>query len=563
MSNIKIASLGGVREQGKNIYIVEINDVIFVLDCGLVYPEDSMLGIDVVIPDFSYLQENEHRIAGIFLTHGHADAVGGLPYLLQHIDAPIFGTELTVEMAKLSVKEYGLQHKMNDFHIIDFDTEIEFQNVDISFFQTTHSVPDSVGIVLQTKEGSIVYTGDFKFDQSAKSMYKTDFARLVEIGQKNVIALLSDSSNADALVENDSEIKVEQDIEQTFSNTTGRIIVSCVASNILRIQHVLQAAYKTRRKVFITGKTLIETIDIALKLKKLVLPEKNILCKLSDLNKYNDDEIVILETGHAGEPIKELQRMAKGKHAQVNLKEGDLVYITTTPSVSFETTVAKTKDLIYRAGAQVKSISDNVHASGHATPNDLKLLVNLLKPKYVFPVIGEYRQMMKHAQAIQEIGIPESNIFLLKKGDVALYQQDVMRISGDIPTGNVLIDGSGIGDIGNIVLRDRKILSDDGVFVVAVSISRRLGIILSKPQVFTRGFVYIKNSGDLVEESVSLIQKVVEKHLESADFEWSSLRQDVRDKLSQYLFEQTKRRPVILPIIMDASGYRLPEEEWY
>lgn len=563
MNNIKIVSLGGVREQGKNVYVIEVDDAIFVLDCGLVYPEDSMLGIDVVIPDFSYLKEQEHRIAGIFLTHGHADAVGGLPYLLQQIDAPVFGTELTIEMTKLAVKEYGLKNKLNDFHIIDFDTEIEFENVDISFFQTTHSVPDSVGIVLQTKQGAIVYTGDFKFDQSATDLYKTNFARLVEIGQKNVIALLSDSSNADAPVENDSEIRVEQDIEQTFLNATGRIIVSCVASNILRIQQVIHAAHKSYRKVFITGKTLIDTIDIALKLNKITLPEKNILCKLSELKKYHDDEIVILETGQSGEPIKELQRMAKNKHPQVNLKEGDLVYITTTPSVAFETTVAKTKDLIYRAGAQVKSVSDNINASGHATANDLKLLMNLLKPKYVMPIIGEYRKMIKHAEAAQEVGIPENHIFLLKKGEVISYQNEQMRFIGEVTTGNVLIDGNGVGDIGNIVLRDRKVLSEDGVFVAVVSISRRLGVVLSSPQVFTRGFVYIKNSSDLVSESVKIVQNVVEKYLDKSEFDWSSLRQNVRDSLSQYLFEQTRRRPVILPIIMDASGYRLPEEEWY
>lgn len=561
MADIKIVSLGGVRENGKNIYAVDVNGVIFILDCGLVYPEDEMLGIDVVIPDFTYLKENEDRIAGVFVTHGHADAVGALPYLLQQIDVPVFGTKLTIELAKLAVKEQGLINRTEDFHVIDHDTEIEFDGVTVSFFKTTHTVPDSVGIVLNTTAGAIVYTGDFRFDQSATELYQTDFARLVQIGQQGVLALLSDSSNADAHIENDSELKIANEVEDTFSHATGRVVVACVASNLLRVQQIIDAAYKTNRKVFLTGRSLVEMIDVAIKLKKLVLPDKAILCKLSDMKNYADDEIVILETGRKGEPIRELQRMAKGRHPQIALKEQDLVYITTTPSVAMETTVAKTKDFIYRAGASVKSVSDNVKASSHASPNDLKLLMNLLKPTYVIPVIGEYRMQMKNGELAAEIGIPSENIFLVNKGDVVHYYDGEMRIAETVPVGNVLIDGIGVGDIGNIVLRDRKILSEDGVLVAVLTISRRLGIILSKPQIISRGFVYIKNSTDIVKESSDLVAEVVNRHLSQPEFEWGRLRNEVRDELSQFLFDKTKRRPVVLPIIMEASSYRLPTED--
>lgn len=558
--NIKIMSLGGVRENGKNMYAVEVNDVIYVLDCGLVFPEEELLGIDVVIPDFMYLEENASRIAGVFLTHGHADAVGALPYFLQKVDVPVFGTALTIEIAKMSVLEQGLVSRSDNFHVIDADTEIEFNEVVVSFFKTTHSVPDSLGIVLKTKEGSIVYTGDFKFDQSATAGYKTDYSRLVSIGNQGVLALLSDSANADALFESESEHKVGLDILDTFYNATGRIIVSCIASNILRLQQVIDAAYQTNRKVFLTGRALVETIEIALRLKKLVLPDKSILCKLNDLKRYQDDEVVVLETGAKGEPILALQRMAKGRHPQVNLKEGDLVYITTTPSIAMETTVAKTKDWIYKAGATVKTVSDNVKVSGHASPKDLQLMLNLMRPKYVIPVIGEYRMMMKHALAAKEVGYDDSQIFLINKGDVLHYTNETMRLADSIPVGNVLIDGNGVGDIGNVVLRDRKILSEDGILVAVVTISRRLDRILSTPQIMSRGFVYSRNSNDLFKECERIVTETIEQHMHRGEFEWGRLRNEVRDELSRYLFEQTKRRPVVLPIIMEASSYKHPEE---
>ncbi|MDE1547999.1 ribonuclease J [Jeotgalibaca caeni] len=555
MSKIKIIPLGGVRENGKNMYVVEVDELIFVMDCGLLHPETELLGIDVVIPDFTYLEENKARIAGIFLTHGHEDAVGALPYFLENIDAPVFGTELTIELAKIDVESTGLAPGFNNYHVINEKTEIEFDNVTVKFFRTTHSIPDSVAICLDTKEGAIVYTGDFKFDQSATKMYRTDFGRITEIGQNKVLALLSDSSDAESIEENVSDLRVTEKIIDTFNNAGGRVIVSCVASNIMRIQQVFDAAYQTRRKIFLTGSKLIETIDVAIKLEKLILPSKEVLVTEKDLSKYRDDELVILETGQSGEPIETLQRMATNKHKQVNIKEGDLVYITTTPSTAMETLVAKTKNMLYRAGAMVEEISDNLKVSGHATPNDLKLMMNLLQPQYFIPVQGEYRLLAAHAELANEVGISFKNIFIPGKGDVIEYADNRMRMSGQVPAGNVLIDGIGVGDIGNIVLRDRKLLADNGIFVAVVTISRRQSKILSGPEIISRGFVYMKMSEELIKESADITTKVVEENLEKKDFDWATLKQEIRDSLSKFLFEKTKRRPVILPIIMEASSY--------
>lgn len=555
MSKINIVPLGGVRENGKNMYIVEVDELIFVLDCGLLYPENELLGIDVVIPDFTYLEENKNRIAGVFLTHGHEDAVGALPYFLENIEVPVFGTELTIELAKLSVKETGLSPKFDGFHVINEKTAIEFENVVVKFFRTTHTIPDSVAICIQTKEGSVVYTGDFKFDHSASETYHTDLSKITTIGQNGVLALLSDSSDAESAVENVSDLRVTEEMIDTFNNAEGRVIVACIASNILRIQQTFDAAYQTKRKIFITGSKLVEVVDVAIKLGKLVLPSRDVLVTQDNLDNFAENELIILETGQTGDPMEALQRMANNKHKQINIKEGDLVYITTTPSTSMEKVVAKTKNLLYRAGATVKEISDSFKVSGHATPNDLKLMISLLQPKYFVPVQGEYRLLAAHAQLANEVGIPFKNIFIPGKGDVIEYKDGRMRMAGQIPAGNVLIDGIGVGDIGNIVLRDRKLLADNGIFIAVITISRRQGKILSGPEIISRGFVYMKASEDLIKNSTEIARKVVEDNLKNKDFEWATLKQEIRDSLSRYLFEETKRRPVILPIIMEASSY--------
>ena len=556
MSSIKIIPFGGVRENGKNMYVVEVDDEIYVLDCGLQYPENDLLGIDAVIPDFSYLIENKEKVVGVFLTHGHADAIGALPYLLEEIPVPVFGTELTIELAKLATSEYAESKKFKDFHIIDEFSEIDFGKNVISFFRTMHTIPDSVGIVVSTPEGKIVYTGDFKFDHSAIPMYRTDFARLAEIGRGDVLALLSDSSNAENPRLLVSEKEVAEDVYDTLRYWEGRIIVAGVASNLQRIQQILDAAHRTERKVLLNGRDVNEIINIAIRLGKIDLPDKDLFIKPHQFKKLAPNQLLVLETGRMGEPIKSVQKMATGRNRLINIGEDDLVYITTTPSTALETELAKTEDMVYRAGGTIKTISDNVAVSGHGGPNDLQLMLNLLKPTYFIPVQGEYRTLAAHADLANDVGIPYKNIFITGRGDVLEYDGQRMHMAKSVEAQNIMVDGIGVGDIGNIVLRDRRILSEDGVFIAVATINRRTRKIVSKPQVTSRGFVYVRESRDLLNESARIVEEVIEKNLVDNDFEWSKLKQDIRDQLSRYLFEQTKRRPVILPVIMETSQRR-------
>ncbi|MDT2570322.1 ribonuclease J [Enterococcus raffinosus] len=555
MSTVKIIPFSGVRENGKNMYAVEVDNDIFVLDCGLKYPENELLGIDVVIPDFTYLIENADRVSGVFLTHGHADAIGALPYLVSEVAVPVFGTELTIELAKLNVSQNEESKGFKDFHVIDEHTEIDFGTAVISFFRTTHTIPDSVGISLKTDEGNVVYTGDFKFDPTAIPMYATNYRRLAEIGSEGVLALLSSSSNAENAIQVASEREIASEVYDVINEWNGRIIVACVASNLQRVQQILNAAEKAGRKVVLTGQDLDRIIKTAMRLKKLEVPE-DILVTIKEMKKYPAEELIILETGRMGEPIKSLQKMANRSHRNLKIEDGDLVYITTTPTIAMETTVAKTEDMIYRAGGIVKSISENLRVSGHANPRDLQMMMNFMSPKYFIPVQGEYRQLAAHASLANELGMPFKDIFITGRGDVLEYKNKHMSAAGSVPADNIMIDGIGVGDIGNIVLRDRKVLSDDGIFVVVVTIDRKQKKIVSAPQITSRGFVYIKASRDLIKESAETTSEIVEKHLHSDDFEWSKLKQDIRDQLSRYLFEQTKRRPVILPVIMEANQRR-------
>ncbi|MGX7144390.1 ribonuclease J [Facklamia languida] len=555
MDKIKIISLGGIREEGKNMYVVEVNQALFILDCGLLYPEDDLLGIDMVIPDFTYLEENRDRVVGIFLSHGHADAVGALPYLLDKIEAPVFGTQLTIELATISARKQGLSERVDNFFVIDPDTEIEFDDVVVSFFPTTHTIPDSVGIALETPQGTIVYTGDFRFDPSASKNYQTDFARLTDLGKRKVIALLSDSAAAESTVENVSDLVIGDEITEVFRNAKGRVIVGTVGSNIARIQQVLQAAHKSNRTIFFPSEDLYEIVDVALKLDKIEIPSRDVFGQLKQLDRFQDDQIVILATGDVGEPIQLIQAMAQGHHPKVRIKEHDTVYIATTPSVSMETNVARTKDMIYRAGARVLSVTDHYHTSGHATPNDLKLMLNFLKPEYLIPINGEYRMLQAHANLAQQVGMSPESVIIPAVGDVMEYHKGKMTNTSQVEAGDVLVDGIGVGDIGNVVLKDRRILSEDGIFIVVATISRRLKKILVGPQITSRGFVFMKTSISLIESCSDITLDVLETHLASDDFDWNHLKSDLREKIGKYLYKETKRRPVVLPIIMDASSY--------
>lgn len=553
MSDIKITALGGVRENGKNFYWAEIDGAIFILDAGLKYPENEQLGVDVVIPNLEYLIENRKRIAGVFLTHGHADAIGALPYLLAEVQVPVFGSELTIELAKLFVKRNERVKKFNDYHIIDEDTEIDFGQATVSFFRTTHSIPESLGIVLKTDQGQIVYTGDFKFDQAVSAAYGTDFGRLAEIGKEGVLALLSDSANADSSQQVASYSEVGEEISQTIADWEGRIIVAAVASNLSRIQQVFDAALETGRKVVLTGFDIENIVRTAIRLKKLTLEDDKVLVKPKDMGQYAPEDLIILETGRMGEPINGLQKMAQGRHRYVEITDGDLVYIVTTPSIAKEAVVARVENMIYQAGGVVRVITQHLRVSGHANSRDLQLMLSLLKPRYLFPVQGEYRDLVAHAKAAMELGMSSDQIFLMKKGDQMEWDGQDFVFAGSIPAADVLIDGNAIGDVGNVVLRDRKVLSEDGIFIVAITVNRKQKKIVAKAKVHTRGFVYVKKSRDILRESAELVNKTVEEYLSQPNFDWAELKGAVRDNLSKYLFEQSKRRPAVLPVVMEVK----------
>ena len=551
MSDIRIISLGGVRENAKKLYIVEINDSIFILDAGLRYPENEQLGVDFVIPNLDYLVENKDRIQGIFLTHGHADAIGALPYILQDAKVPVFGSSLTIELAKLFVKNAGV-NKFNNFHVIDSETEIEFDDAVVSFFKTTHSIPESMGIVLGTDRGNIVYTGDFKFDQAARPYYKTDLGRLAEIGREGVLALLSDSANATSTEQTASEAEVGQEIDQVIADADGRVIIAAVASNLVRIQQVFDSAAEHGRRVVLTGFDVENIVRTAIRLKKLTVEHEKLIVKPKDMNKFEDHELIILENGRMGEPIDGLQKMAVGRHRYVQIKDGDLVYIVTTPSIAKEAAVARVNNAIYKAGGAVKMITQNLRVSGHANARELQLMLNLLRPQYLFPVQGEYRELQAHAELALEVGILPENIYIVKRGDIMHLSEDQGFLhEGTVPAGDVMIDGNAIGDVGNIVLRDRKVLSEDGIFIVAITVNKKERKIVSKARVNTRGFVYVKKSRDILSESADIVNATVENYLAGDSFDWGELKGAVRDDVAKFLFDQTKRRPAILPVVME------------
>lgn len=554
---IKIMILSGVREQGKDMFAVQVNDEIFVLDAGLKYPDSSLFGIDVVIPDLDFFEQYGDRVAGIFLTHGHADSIGALPYILRKYDIPVFGSQLSIELAKIEVQRENKRRKNSLFHVIDADTEIDFKNASISFFHTTHSIPDSLGIDVHTPAGEIVYTGDFKFDPTAALNYRTDMDRLAEIEQKGVLALLSDSSNAEASFPNASEQDIGKFVTNVFRNAKGRIIVAAKASNLNRVQEVLNAAAATGKRVLLTGRDLAKIVRTSMKLGYLDVPE-GLLMRVKDLKTVPDEQTVILETGRMGEPLNSLQKMAKKRHSMITIHKGDLVFIATTPSHAVETMVAETSDLVYKAGGTVIQLGRNIHTSGHATGRDLQLLITTLKPKFLIPVIGEYRLLEVVRDLAIKAGMNPKDIYITKNGDCLEYdfKQKRFFLTDPVPGEDTMIDGSGVGDVGNIVLRDREVLSDDGIFIAVVTIDRKKKKIIAEPKVTSRGFVYIKANRQLMSDSIDVIKKAIQANFEHKKFDWTELKQDIRGDLEKFLYKKTNRRPVILPVVVEVNQNR-------
>lgn len=549
---LSIIAMGGLGEIGKNMYIVRYGDDIVVIDSGLKFPEEEMLGVDVVIPDITYLDENRDKVRGILLTHGHEDHIGGLPYVLRSLNVPVYGTRLTLGLVESKLKEAGLLSEVK-LHVITSDSEVSLGCMKATFFRTNHSIPDSVGIALETPEGIVVHTGDFKFDQTPVHEQHAEIYKMAELGARGVLCLLSDSTNAERSGFTGSERTVGENLKEIFRKTKSRIIVATFASNIHRIQQVFEASELSGRKVTITGRSMTNVVNTALELGYLRVSD-GILVEPEEISHLPAEKIVVLSTGSQGEPMSALTRMARNTHRTMDILPGDTVIFAATPIPGNEKYVARTVDQLFRLGADVvygPGSETGVHVSGHASQEELKLMLNLIRPKYFIPIHGEYRMLRKHALLATQIGIPKENIFIMDNGDVAEIQQGKARIGGKVPAGNVLIDGLGVGDVGNIVLRDRKLLSQDGILVVVVTLSKQKGVILSGPDIISRGFVYVRESEPLLEEANRIVTATLNKLMQENVNEWSSLKNQVKEALGRYLYEQTRRRPMILPIIME------------
>jgi ribonuclease J len=547
-----IFALGGVGEIGKNMYCIQYGNDIVVVDSGLKFPEEEMLGIDVVIPDITYLIENRDKVRGILLTHGHEDHIGGLPYVLKQLNIPIWGTKLTLGLVENKLKEAGLLGDTKR-HLINESSEVQLGSIKASFFRTNHSIPDSVGVCLETPEGIVVHTGDFKFDHTPVNEQYADLQRMAAIGSRGVLALLSDSTNAERAGFTPSESNIGKELEEIFRSAKQRVVVATFASNVHRVQQVINAAMETRRKMTVIGRSMVNVVTIASELGYLNIPE-GMLIEPEEVNKLPADRVVILSTGSQGEPMSALTRMARSTHRKVDILPGDTVVIAATPIPGNEKYVGRTVDELMRLGASViygpGSIS-GVHVSGHGSQEELKLMLNLMRPQYFIPIHGEYRMLRHHAMLAEAVGIPKENIFLLDNGDTVELQNGSARKAGKIPAGNVLIDGLGVGDVGNIVLRDRKLLSQDGILVVVVTLSKQDGTIMSGPDIISRGFVYVRESEGLLEEANRIVTSTLHKLMNENVNEWASLKTHVKDALGRFLYEQTRRRPMILPIIME------------
>ncbi|MET3576770.1 ribonuclease J [Bhargavaea ullalensis] len=547
--NIKVTPLGGVGEIGKAMYVIEIDDEMFIVDSGLMFPEGEMLGIDIVIPDMTYIEENKDRLKGIFLTHGHEDSIGSIAYLLNKVQAPVYGSKLTIALAKEHLKAMPAPWNVK-FYEVSNRSRMNFEGTYVTFFNTTHSIPDSLGIVFHTSEGAIVHTGEFKFDQSAKGKYRPDMSKMASLGDEGVFILLSDSTEAERPGYTTPESVIGEQLSTTFHKAQGRILIALYASNFIRMQQVLDRAAETGRKVAVIGKSLETYFHVGIKLGYLNVKDDTVI-PVKEIGKYDDSQVAIIVTGNQGEPLHALERIVKRQHKDIRIKDTDTVLITFTPSAGMEVGMYNTMNELAKAGADVLTAIRKVHVSGHGSQEDLKLMLNLMRPKFFIPVQGEYRMLIAHSKLAQQTGLPKSRIFIADKGDIVEYKNGKMRMSGRVQAGNVLIDGIGVGDVGNIVLRDRKLLSEDGIFIVVITLNRKKKTIAAGPEILSRGFVYVRDSGELIDEAGELVKKIVGKYSNKESFEWTSIKQEIRDTLNSYLYQKTKRRPMIIPIIME------------
>ena len=548
---IKVSFLGGLNEVGKNMTLFEYGEDMFLVDCGLAFPDQDMLGVDLVLPDFTYVERNADRIRGIVITHGHEDHIGGLPYLLKVLNVPVYGTKLTIGLIQGKLREHGLLNSAS-LNVIKPGDVITLGGFTVEAIHVNHSIPDALGLAIRCEGGTIVHTGDFKIDTTPIDGGMMDLGRLAEIGQEGVLCLMSDSTNAERPGFTESERKVGESLETLFRKAgNNRIIVATFSSNIHRVQQIMNVAASLGRKVALVGRSLENVVSISAELGYLNIPE-GIVIDINMINRYPADKLVIITTGSQGEPMSALTRMAFSDHRKVEIHPNDYVIISATPIPGNEKTVSRVVNELMKLGADVVyEKMYEVHVSGHACQEELKMIMGIVKPKYFIPVHGELKHLRKHAGLALSMGIPKENILIADNGRVAEISKKALRCTSTVPAGRVFVDGYGVGDVGSVVLRDRKHLAQDGLVIVAVCIDRESGMIVSGPDVVTRGFVYVKESEELINAAREVAVEAIEAQTDGGYFDWNSIKASLRDEISHLMYERTKRSPMILPVIME------------
>ena len=547
---LKIIPLGGLHEIGKNITAFEYGDDIVIVDCGLAFPEDDMLGIDLVIPDFTYLEKNADRIRGLVITHGHEDHIGAIPYLLKKMNIPMYATKLTCGLIMHKLEEHHLD-KTAKLKVVNQGQTITLGKIRVEFIRSCHSIPDAVIFAIHTPVGTVVHTGDFKIDYTPIDDEKMDFGRLAELGNKGVLALMSDSTNSERKGYTMSESTVGEVFEKLFFNCTKRIVVATFASNVHRVQQIVNCAVENKRKIAVCGRSMINMINTAMELGYIDVPD-NVFIDIDMIKNYTDEQLVIITTGSQGETMSALTRMATGEHKKVKITPNDLVIISANPIPGNEKYVAKVIDDLMQIGAEVVySALEDIHVSGHACQEEQKLMISLIRPKYFIPVHGEYRQLIAHKETAEAVGIPAENIFLMTNGRVLELNDETAELTTSVTTGKVMVDGLGVGDVGNIVLRDRQHLSQDGLIIIVMSMNGATGEIVAGPDIISRGFVYVRESENLMEDMKKMLREKVRELEEDGIRDWATIKSGLKDSLRDYVFSKTKRDPMILPIIQE------------
>ncbi|WP_440603488.1 ribonuclease J [Bacillus sp. GB_SG_008] len=551
-NTLSIFALGGIKEIGKNMYVIQYANDIVIIDCGSKFPDESLLGIDLIIPDITYLKENQDKIRALVVTHGHEDHIGGIPYILKQLNVPIYATRLTLGLIDVKLKEHKLQN-VTELFVIDSESLIEFGQISLTFFKTNHSIPDCLGISFHTPEGTVVHTGDFKFDLTPVNNQYPDIHKMAKIGSNGVLALLSESTNAERSGFTPSERFVGEHIEEAFLKARRKVILSTFASNVNRLQQVVDAACKTNRKLALLGRSMVNVASVALEQGYLNIPE-GMLIEAHEINQMEPEKVAILCTGSQGEPMAALARLASGNYRQVDILPEDTVIIAATPIPGNERNVSRIVDNLFLLGANViygSGSSTGMHVSGHAYQEELKLMLTLMKPKYFIPIHGEFRMLHHHRLLAESVGVEKDNIFVMNNGDVVDINYQVAYQTRRIPAGNVYVDGLGIGDVGNIILRDRKQLAEDGMLVIVITFSKTDGKMISGPDTISRGFVYVRDSEDFLKKINQLVVTTVNNSQKANISQWNVLKKNIKETLGQFTYENTKRKPMILPIIIE------------